>query len=349
MKINIYTGNKAFSLLEVTVVIIILTILASAAIPVLSRAYMERAGTKTALDMSAIEEAARAYYINNNAWPGTAQGHTALGDLTAGNYLPSSWNAVNPFGAAAEDTSLYAYVVSVSGASASSYLTVSTYVPSQARSVIVNSLPSSGLVLNNGIEYVYSAVAVPGVSSSLPAGMILPWASNTLPAGFLWCNGQVLNVANYQNLYNVIGAAYDVAGDGADGVNSFALPDLMGRTIVGVDGMGGVAAANRITQWGSAPGLIGGTMGEDVHALTIAEMPPHDFQTLADNSPNAGAWLDFQGNGAWKGFSGGGTGKGLYKYRTGFRGGNNDGSANSTVVPHNVVQPSMALGYIIKY
>jgi hypothetical protein len=123
----------------------------------------------------------------------------------------------------------------------------------------------------------------------------------------------------------------------------------MGRTIVGVDAMGGVPAANRITQWSTTPGTMGGSFGEDVHALTIAEMPPHDFQTLADDSPHGGGYLDFQGNGSWHGFSGGGTGQGLVKYRTGFRGGNNDGSPNSTVVPHNVVQPSMALGYIIKY
>ena len=49
MRKNIHINNKAFSLLEVTVVIIILTILASAAIPVLSMAYIEKAGNKQPL------------------------------------------------------------------------------------------------------------------------------------------------------------------------------------------------------------------------------------------------------------------------------------------------------------
>ena len=90
---NTFTNNRAFSLLEITVVIIIITILVSAAIPVFSRPYFEKAGNKTALDIGAIQEAARAYYISNNSWPGTKQGHTAMGDLSAGNYLPASWNA----------------------------------------------------------------------------------------------------------------------------------------------------------------------------------------------------------------------------------------------------------------
>jgi len=64
-----HINNRGFSLLEITVVIIIITILASAAIPVLSRAYLEKAGTKTALDINAIQDAARAYYVDNNKWP----------------------------------------------------------------------------------------------------------------------------------------------------------------------------------------------------------------------------------------------------------------------------------------
>ena len=49
----------------------------------------------------------------------------------------------------------------------------------------------------------------------------------------------------------------------------------MGRVTVGVDAMGGVTPANRITQWSAAPATWGGTFGQDVHRQSITEMAPH--------------------------------------------------------------------------
>ena len=220
MKKNILTSNKAFSLLEVTVVIIILTILASAAIPVLSRSYIEKAGNKTALDISAIQEAARAYYIDNGKWPDNSVFSTPIAALKAGNYLPASWNAFNPFGAAASNPSNYAYNLSSEGA----IFTVDTFVPVAAQPIIQNLLPSNWVAGNN----VFSSVPVPGASSSLPSGMIMPWASNILPAGFLWCDGSIYNVSIYPALANILSSTY-----GGDGVNTFGVPNLQGKTIFG--------------------------------------------------------------------------------------------------------------------
>jgi len=226
MKKNMFTKNKGFSLLEITVVIIIMTILVSAAIPVLSRAYLEKAGTKTALDISAIQEAARAYYINNNSWPGTAQGHTAMGDLTAGNFLPSSWNAINPFGAASNTPSNYNYIVTSIG----STLKVDTFVPPAAEPIIENLLPASGSEQINNINDVYSSIPVPGSLSSLPPGLIMPWPSNSMPpgGGFLVCDGTIYKVSDYPALADVLGSAY-----GGDGINNFGVPNLQGKTIFG--------------------------------------------------------------------------------------------------------------------
>jgi microcystin-dependent protein/type II secretory pathway pseudopilin PulG len=326
MKRNIFINNKAFSLLEMTIVIIIMIILASAAIPVLSRAYLEKAGTKTALDINAIQDAARAYYINNNAWPGITSGN-AMGDLTAGNYLPSGWNAINPFGFASANPSAYSYNVSLNGSSNGSSLIVSTYVPTAVQPIIQNLLPINWVSGN----MIFSSVTVPGESSILPTGTILPWASNNLPAGFLWCNGQVVRVASYQNLYNIIGSIYDVPGDGSDGVNTFSVPDMMGRTIVGVDGMGGASLANRITLWGTLPATVGGTFGESSHTLAMAELPASAFNVQA-----------FMANGSHQyGIQGSNNGANFQTASSGMNLGNG--------VAHNVVQPSIAMGYIIKY
>jgi microcystin-dependent protein len=49
-----------------------------------------------------------------------------------------------------------------------------------------------------------------------------------VPDGFLQANGQELQIADYLPLFNLIGTTY-----GGDGVTTFALPDLSGRTVVG--------------------------------------------------------------------------------------------------------------------
>jgi microcystin-dependent protein len=59
-------------------------------------------------------------------------------------------------------------------------------------------------------------------------GQIVPFAGNFVPDGFLQAAGQELQIAEYPNLFNLIGTMY-----GGDGVTTFALPDLSGRTVVG--------------------------------------------------------------------------------------------------------------------
>jgi prepilin-type N-terminal cleavage/methylation domain-containing protein len=216
-----FINNRAFSLLEVTVVIIIMTILVSAAIPVLSRAYIDKASNKTALDIGVIQEASRSYYIDHNQWPDSSVYPNPIATLQAGNYLPSTWNPVNPFGIAGGNSSNYDYHVSSTG----STLTVDTLVPVAAQSIIENLLPTSGILPNNNV---YSTVPVPGSSSVLPTGMIIPWASGNLPTGFLFCDGAVYNVSTYPALANVLGNSF-----GGDGINTFAVPNLQGKTIFG--------------------------------------------------------------------------------------------------------------------
>lgn len=66
------------------------------------------------------------------------------------------------------------------------------------------------------------------------AGMVSVFAMNSVPAGWLACNGAALTVAAYPELYSKIGNIF--------GGNSttFNLPDLRGETIRGVDNSRGV-------------------------------------------------------------------------------------------------------------
>lgn len=55
-----------------------------------------------------------------------------------------------------------------------------------------------------------------------------PLQDHVIPAGWMVCEGQLLNINPYQMLFALIGTEY-----GGDGRTNFALPDLRGATVVG--------------------------------------------------------------------------------------------------------------------
>lgn len=58
-------------------------------------------------------------------------------------------------------------------------------------------------------------------------GQIIAVGFNFVPVGWLACNGQILSISQYDVLFALIGTTY-----GGDGVNTFAVPNLCGRTPV---------------------------------------------------------------------------------------------------------------------
>ena len=81
----------------------------------------------------------------------------------------------------------------------------------------------------------------------------LPFA----PRGWAACDGQVLEIARNEALFSLIGTTF-----GGDGKATFALPDLRGRTPIGIDG-------------GTADLSLGARGGAERVALTIADLAPH--------------------------------------------------------------------------
>ncbi|CAF1301571.1 unnamed protein product [Adineta steineri] len=94
----------------------------------------------------------------------------------------------------------------------------------------------------------------------LPPGVILAFAGNTVPHGWLSCDGNAISRLQYQNLFLVIGTIYGVG----DHVTTFNLPDFRGRTLVGVGQ--GLTLTNR---------LLGQRFGTENHILSVNEMPAH--------------------------------------------------------------------------
>ena len=55
-------------------------------------------------------------------------------------------------------------------------------------------------------------------------GEIRMFAGNFAPAGWMFCEGQLVPISELETLFNLIGTTY-----GGDGQSTFALPDLRGR------------------------------------------------------------------------------------------------------------------------
>lgn len=106
----------------------------------------------------------------------------------------------------------------------------------------------------------------------LPSGMISPFAGSSAPSGWLLCAGQSVSRTTYAELFTAIGTTYG-AGDGS---TTFALPDLRGRVIAGVDNMGGTDAGR--LDWSNTLGTSGGAQK---HTLTSSEMPSHTHTQAA--------------------------------------------------------------------
>jgi microcystin-dependent protein len=94
-------------------------------------------------------------------------------------------------------------------------------------------------------------------------GVVVCYAGESVPEGWLPCDGSAVSRVEYANLFACIGEIY---GSG-DGVTTFNTPDLRGRTVIGAGTGVGLSAR-----------VLGSLTGEETHVLTISEMPSHVHQ-----------------------------------------------------------------------
>jgi len=124
----------------------------------------------------------------------------------------------------------------------------------------------------DGYQCSPNPITATGTVSFYSPGLMSLYAGSTAPAGWLLCNGASVVVATYQDLFNKIGYTY-----GGSEAN-FNLPNLVGKTVFGLDNMGS-SAAGRVTT--GTPTVLGATAGSEGHSLSIAETPlvAHDHGT----------------------------------------------------------------------
>lgn len=94
------------------------------------------------------------------------------------------------------------------------------------------------------------------------------FAGNFQPAGWFFCEGQLLPISEYETLFNLIGTTY-----GGDGESTFALPDLRGRIPI--------HQGNGFT--------LAETGGVETVTLTVSQIPAHSHAPLADKAAGTSA------------------------------------------------------------
>lgn len=99
-------------------------------------------------------------------------------------------------------------------------------------------------------------------------GEIRMFAGNFAPAGWMFCEGQLLPISENETLFQLIGTTY-----GGDGQSTFALPDLRGRIPLH-QGNGFILAE---------------TGGAEEITLTIQQIPAHSHPFLGSEAPGSGA------------------------------------------------------------
>lgn len=110
-----------------------------------------------------------------------------------------------------------------------------------------------------------------------PVGMITPFAGQQSPAGWLFCDGSIIQKSEAFDLWLIIGHQYldpsliPSRQPGASAATHFALPDLRGRLPLGLDNMGGLPA-NRVP----TANLLGINGGSETKDITKSNLPQHE-------------------------------------------------------------------------
>jgi microcystin-dependent protein len=98
-------------------------------------------------------------------------------------------------------------------------------------------------------------------------GEIRIFGGNFPPAGWMFCDGALLPISEYDTLFNLIGTTY-----GGDGQSNFGLPDLRGRVPIHMGTGGG--STYTLAQNG----------GVESVTLSTQQLPVHNHPPLATNT-----------------------------------------------------------------
>ena len=117
-------------------------------------------------------------------------------------------------------------------------------------------------------------------------GSIKMFGGNFAPRNYAFCAGQLIPISQNDALFALIGTTY-----GGDGQNTFALPDLRGRTPI-----------HRGTGPSGTTYLMGEVVGSETVTLTGTQLPAHTHVLGANSGPGnlpgptGGVWAQSSGS-----------------------------------------------------
>jgi microcystin-dependent protein len=100
-------------------------------------------------------------------------------------------------------------------------------------------------------------------------GEIRMFGGNFAPAGWMFCEGQLLAISDHETLFQLIGTTY-----GGDGQSTFALPDLRGRLPIHM----GTGSSGTTFQ-------IADSLGSEAVSLTSNHLAAHTHSLAASSQP----------------------------------------------------------------
>ena len=255
--------------------------------------------------------------------------------------------------------------ISFTGAQVGGVATFTTVLSSDfinTKTSVIDSTATDELIINRigtGLRKTNKQTFLSNVAT-VPAGAILPFAGNTVPNGYLLCDGSEQLISSYPELFAAISYIYKPLVD-IVGVSTFAVPDLRGRFPLGKDSMnnGTVVpllpdgltsnstidpAADRVTS--VTADTVGMSNGAEDKTLTVNNLPQHRHNLQGNaggqyyafrNTPGAPDDTDAAGGlGATAAAAG--------QYLT------NSGpiqTSGSLAVPFNTMNPYLTINYII--
>lgn len=174
--------------------------------------------------------------------------------------------------------------------------------------------------LKNLEEYVLSGGVIGGGGGNSPIGSVMIWHGSTAPSGYLICDGTTYSKSQYPDLYDVLGSDYQISAE------QFKVPDFRGLVPIG-------AGTHQDTNSKSKTFTLGTEYGEYEHTQTIEELVNHRHNSRVQwaNSPGNGVISTSTNN----------------TYLQVDAQANNDGLTGGGQ-PFNVMQPSLAVNFIIK-
>lgn len=198
------------------------------------------------------------------------------------------------------------------------------------------------------------------IVSAAMTGMVSAFAGSSAPTGWLLCDGTAVSRSTYSSLFGVTSTTYGVG----DGATTFNVPDLRGRTVIGVGvgaeitGVAGVfQGVKEVTlsaaQSGTtAHGHAGSTVGTAVN--TSVSDPGHVHNINSRSSTGQGANFDAALTGNNLGLNGAvvnsaTTGIGVTASLASGALTIANSTAAAAASAHTNIQPSIPLTYIIKY